>query len=150
MPTLLRSDNPKDITDKSYHYHILTRSDVTSNWFVSAGAVFTSYHQSTGCSLNIVFFSKSSQKIATFPSPALGCHWLYKKLPANRSDCTLALRWELEGLLQRCRRGRCCSELLKKTIFPEHPVAKSFINWYLLPVSSMVAGASRGPVCRAC
>ena len=27
-----------------------------------------------------------------------------------------------EGLLQRCRRGRGCSELWKNTIFPEHPV----------------------------
>ena len=26
------------------------------------------------------------------PSKSLGCYWLYKKLPANRSDCTLALR----------------------------------------------------------
>ena len=48
-------------------------------------------------------------------------YWLYKKLPANRSDCTLSLRWE-QGLLQRCRRGRRCSELWKKnSIFPEHP-----------------------------
>ena len=49
----------------------------------------------TGRSLNIVFFSKNSRKFATSPSPALGCYWLYKKLPSNRSDCTLALRWEL-------------------------------------------------------
>jgi len=49
----------------------------------------------TGCSLNIVFFPKNSRKFATSPSPALGCYWLYKKLPANWSDCTLALRWEL-------------------------------------------------------
>ena len=28
-------------------------------------------------------------------SSALGCYWLYNKLPANRSDCTLALHWEL-------------------------------------------------------
>ena len=42
-----------------------------------------------------VFFFKNSRKFATSPSPALGCYWLYKKLPANRSDCTLALRWEL-------------------------------------------------------
>ena len=27
-----------------------------------------------------------------------------------------------EGLLQRCRRGRGCSEWWKNTIFPEHPV----------------------------
>ena len=33
------------------------------------------------------FFFKNFQKFATFPSPALGCCWL----PANRSDCTLAL-----------------------------------------------------------
>ena len=43
--------------------------------------------------LNIVgFFFKQSRKLATSPSPALGCSWLYEKLPANRSDCTLALR----------------------------------------------------------
>ena len=53
------------------------------------------FPSSTGCSLNIEFFSKNSRKFATSPSPALGCYWLYKKLPANRSDCTLALRREL-------------------------------------------------------
>ena len=47
---------------------------------------------STGCSLNIVFFCQDFLKFATSPSPALGCYWLYKKLPANRSDCALALR----------------------------------------------------------
>ena len=48
----------------------------------------------TGCSINIVcfFLSKNSRNIATSPSSALGCYWLYKKLPAIRSDCTLALR----------------------------------------------------------
>ena len=45
----------------------------------------------TGCLLN----SKNSRKFATSPSPALGCYWLYKKLPAIRSDCTLALHYEL-------------------------------------------------------
>ena len=48
------------------------------------------------CSLNIVFFSKNSRKFATSPSPALGCYWSYKKLPANRSYFTLALRWDLK------------------------------------------------------
>ena len=41
---------------------------------------------------SVCFLSKNSRKFATSPSPALGCYWLYKKLPANRSDCTLALR----------------------------------------------------------
>ena len=50
--------------------------------------------ESTGCSLNIVFFSRIL-KFATSPSPVLGCYWLYKKLPANRIDCKLAWRWEL-------------------------------------------------------
>ena len=63
------------------------------------------------------FFSKNIRKFATSPSPILGCYWLYKKLPANRSDCTLELRSEL---LQRCRRGRGCSELWKNTIFPNN------------------------------
>ena len=43
----------------------------------------------TGCSLNIVFISKNFRKFATSPSPAFGCYWLYKILPANRRDCTL-------------------------------------------------------------
>ena len=70
---------------------------------------------STECSLNIVFFSKNSPKFAS-PSPALGCYWLFKKLPANRSDCTLALHWKLWRSLtaRRCRRWRGCTELDKK------------------------------------
>ena len=44
----------------------------------------TQNHACTGCSLNIVFFSKTPRKFATSPSPALGCYWLYKKLPATR------------------------------------------------------------------
>ena len=39
-----------------------------------------------------VFFKEFS-KVCPLPSPALGCYWLYKKLPVNRSDCTLALCW---------------------------------------------------------
>ena len=49
----------------------------------------------TGCSLNIVFLSKNSRKLATSPSSAFGCYLLYKKLPINRCDCTLAFPWEL-------------------------------------------------------
>ena len=37
-------------------------------------------------------FPENSRKFATSPSPALGCYWLYKILPANGSDCTLALK----------------------------------------------------------
>ena len=47
----------------------------------------------SGCSLNIVFFSKNSRKLAT--SLSLASNWLLlviQKIPANMSDCTLALR----------------------------------------------------------
>ena len=50
---------------------------------------------STGYSLNIVFFSRILKSLPPLPrqhSAAIGCT---KKLPGNRSDCTLALRWEL-------------------------------------------------------
>ena len=46
----------------------------------------------TMCSLNIVVFFQEFSKVCHL---SLGCYWLYKKLPANRSNCTLALRWEL-------------------------------------------------------
>ena len=39
-----------------------------------------------------VFFKTSRKFVTSSSSPALGCYWLYKKLPANRIDCTLALR----------------------------------------------------------
>ena len=60
--------------------------------------------------------SKNSRKFATSPSPALGCSWLYKKVPANLSDCTLALRWELLQV--------CYSDVDEGGVLPEHPVIK--------------------------
>ena len=43
----------------------------------------------TGCSSNIVIFSKNSLKFATSPSPTLGCYWLCKNytllMPRKRS-----------------------------------------------------------------
>ena len=47
-----------------------------------------------------------------FATWALGCYWLYRNWPtrqANRSDCTLALRWVLwKSLAAICRRGMGC------------------------------------------
>ena len=46
----------------------------------------------TGCSLNIVFFPRILKSLSPFPrqhSASIGCT---NKLPANRSDCKLALR----------------------------------------------------------
>ena len=47
-------------------------------------------YSDTVCSLNIVFFfPKNFQYFVISPLPALRCYWLYRKWPANRSDCTL-------------------------------------------------------------
>ena len=35
-----------------------------------------------------------------------------------------------EGLLQRCRQGRGCNELLNNSIFPEHPVCHAPLSMY--------------------
>ena len=76
----------------------------------------------TVCSLNIVFFSKNSRKFAPSPSPVLGCYCLYKKSPANRSDCTLTLRWERVRSLTAMEAREGLQGMVKNTIFPEHPV----------------------------
>ena len=69
-------------------------------------------------------FSKNSRRFATSPSPEFGwCYWLYKKLPANRSDCTLALRWELwRSITAMLAMEGWVAVNWKNTFFPEHPV----------------------------
>ena len=80
-------------------------------------SIFICLCEYTGCSLNIVFFSKNSRKFATSPSQALGCYMLYKNYQpigvTVHSHCVESF----EGLLQRCRRGRGCSELWKTHFF---------------------------------
>ena len=60
---------------------------------------------------------KNYRKFVPPPSPALGCYWLYKNYQpigvTVHSHCVESF----EGLLQRCRRGRGCSELWIKTQF---------------------------------
>ena len=95
---------------------------------------------STGCSLNIVYFSKNSRKFATSPSPVLGCYWLYKKLPANRSDCTLALRWELWRSLTAMQAREGLQWIVKKHNFSWTPCSISvlclfpYLNVFLWPL----------------
>ena len=68
-----------------------------------------------------MFFSKNSRKFATSPSPALGCYWLYKKLPANKSDCTLVLRWELWRSLSAMKAREGLQWIVKKHNFSWTP-----------------------------
>ena len=64
--------------------NIVTVHDINDMLYCGTlGAKKINVHLNTGCSLNIVFFSKNSRKFATCPSPAL----------AHRSDCTLALKF---------------------------------------------------------
>ena len=65
------------------------------------------------------FFSKNFHYFVTSPSSALGCDWLYRKWPANKSNCTL----RSDELLSYMH-GMGCSESGKDTIFNEHPVPK--------------------------
>ena len=97
-----------------------------------------------------MFFSKNSRKFATSPSPALDCYWLYKNYQpigvTVHSHCVESF----EGLLQRSRRGRGCSELwdcrfyiqdgplsadiiftcLERGINTGHPVDTQYDKWW--------------------
>ena len=72
-----------------------------------------------------VFFSRILESLLPLPrhhSAAIGCTKNYQPIGVTiHSHCVESFE-ALEGLLQRCRRGRGCSELLKNTFFPEHPV----------------------------
>ena len=86
----------------------------------------------TGCSLNIVFCPRILEILPPLPrqlSAAIGCTKNYQPIGVTvHSHCVESF----EGLLQRCRRGRGCSELWKNTFFPEHPVQSTPIGWPLL------------------
>ena len=75
----------------------------------------------TGCSLNIVFFPRIFESLPPLPrqhSAAIGCTKNYQPIGVTVHSHYVE---SFEGLLQRCRRGRGSSELLKNTI-PEHPI----------------------------
>ena len=86
--------------------------------------------RNTGCSLKIVFFSKILESLPPLlprqHSAAIGCCTINNQ-PIG---VTVHSQWveSFEGLLQRCRRGRGCSELWKNTIFSEHPVLQKFLS----------------------
>ena len=113
--------------NSSHESHIFTLTI-----FLSIYRVFIKYcvfsknsqnYQSTGCSLDIVFFPRILESLPSLHrqhSTAIGCTKKYKPIGVTvHSHCVESF----EGLLQRCRRGRGCSELWRNTlIFPEHPV----------------------------
>ena len=65
----------------------------------------------TGCSLNIAFFPRILESLPPLPrqhSAAIGCTKNCQPIGVTvHSHCVESF----EGLLQRCRRGRGCSEL---------------------------------------
>ena len=78
---------------------------------------FTKLKWRTGYSLNIVIFPKFSKPLPHQHSAAIGCTKNYQSIGVTvHSHCVE----HFECLLQRCRRGRGCSELWKKNL--EHPV----------------------------
>ena len=72
---------------------------------------FTKLKWRTGYSLNIVIFPKFSKPLPHQHSAAIGCTKNYQSIGVTvHSHCVE----HFECLLQRCRRGRGCSELWKK------------------------------------
>ena len=87
-------------------------------------------HYCTGCSLNIVFFPRILESLPPLPrqhSAAIGC-----TKNCTPIGVTVHSLWveSIEGLLQRCKRERGCSELWKNTFFPEHPVYNHSGNYW--------------------
>ena len=65
------------------------------------------------------FLEKTQYLMNTLYLAVIGCTKNHQPIEVTvHSHCVESF----EGLLQRCRRGRGCSELSKNTIFPEHPV----------------------------
>ena len=83
-------------------------------------------HICIGCSLNILFFSQEFSKVCHLSLARTRCYWLYKKLPANRSDCTLALR-ALKGSYSDVGVGGVAMNCEKNTNFPEQPVHRMIL-----------------------
>ena len=81
------------------------------------------------CSLNIVsFFQEFSKvKIVNSPSPTIGCYWLYKKLPANRSDYVHSHCVERALKVSYSDVGVAVN-YEKTQFFPEHPVYLSKVE----------------------
>ena len=71
------------------------------------------------------FFPKNFQYFATFPPPALGSYWLYRKWPANKSDWTLRSKIRWVALLYA---GDGLQWIGKNTIFNERP-ANDIVYW---------------------
>ena len=71
----------------------------------------------------VVFFKLSNDALEKWPDVILTFRYLRVSLVqgVHKILCVEGF----EGVLQRCRRGRGCSELWKNTIFPEHPVCES-------------------------
>ena len=65
------------------NYRIKGKTSATKRLTSTLQEVTIAY---TGCSLNIVFFSI----IFDILRPLLGCYWLYRKFPANKSDTQIS------------------------------------------------------------
>ena len=81
-------------------------------------------------------FSKNSWQFAISRSSALGCYWLHKNLPANRSDWALALRWDLWRSLTVMFAREGLQWIFKKTQFFLNTLYVCVCMWMFLSVSA--------------
>ena len=83
------------------------------------------WSEGTGCSLNIVFFSQEFSKVCHLSLASTRLLLVVQKLPANRSDCTLALRWELWRSITAMLAREGLQRIVKKHDFFWTPSRKS-------------------------
>ena len=79
------------------------------------------------------FFARSLESLPPLPrqhSAAIGCTKKYQPKGLTVQSHYIE---SIEGLLQRCMRGRGCNNFEKKhTIFPEHPVYSCLVTFGLM------------------
>ena len=94
--------------------------------FITVSQFF--FNRCRGCSLNIVFFPRILESLPPLPhqhSAAIGCTKNYQPIGVTvHSHCVESFG----GLLQRCRRGRGCSELGKKHNFSSTHCTSQFLK----------------------
>ena len=86
------------------------------------------------CLLNILFFP-SFHYFGTSPSPSLCCYWLFRKWPANKSDCTL----NQKSCSPAGREWVACSELEKNTKNMENLVFGFFMKNIVFHIQGAIA-----------
>ena len=84
----------------------------------------------TGCSSNIMFFFQEFSKVCQLSLASTRLLMVVEKITTNRSDCTLALRWELWRSLTAMQERKRLQWIVKKHNFSSTPCSlEARKNW---------------------